>query len=64
MKVLLVSLFALHLEEKKSLWIGCEDLFVWTFISLGLKLSLLDMCWQELVWEYAVMTEEHFLLGV
>lgn len=53
MKLLLVTLFALHLEEKESLSTGCEDLFVWKFISLGLKLSLLDMYKQEWAWEYA-----------
>lgn len=64
MKLLLVTLFALHLEEKNPCELDTKTCFVWTLISLGLKLSLLDMCRQEWVWEYAAMTEEHFLLGV
>ena len=64
MRLLLITLFYTPPGRKNPHELDVKLCFVCTFIFLGLKLSLLDMCRQEGVWEYAAMTEEHFLLGV
>lgn len=64
MKLFLVTLFYIPPRRKSPCELDVKLCFVCTFIFLGLELSLLDMCRQEGVWDYAAMTEERFLLGV
>lgn len=64
MKLLLGTLFYTPPGRKNPCQLDVKLCFVCKMIFLGLKLSLLDMCKQEGVWDYAAMTEESFLLGV
>jgi len=64
MKLLLVTLFYTLPGRENPHEFYVKLCFVCTFIFLHLKLSLLDMCRQEGVWDYAAMPEDCFLLGV